>query len=58
MIEEYKKGGAFKEYVDKAVKKNNSTPEIECEKIIVKEYYKSLIKGGCNENTFRDAVNR
>ena len=55
MIEEYKKGGAFKEYVDKAVHKNNSTPEIECGKIIVKEYYKGLQKGGCNENTIRDA---
>ena len=56
MINEYKKGGAFKAYVDKAVHKNNSTPEIECEKVIVKEYYKSLQKGGANENTTRDAV--
>ena len=55
MIKEYKKGGAFKEYVDKAVKKNNSSPEIECEKVIVKEYYKSLKEGGCNEDTTRDA---
>ena len=58
MKEEYEKAGSLKEYVDRAVQKNNSNPETEFEKIITQEYYKSLIKGGCNENTFRDAVNR
>ena len=58
MISEYNKGGSFKEYIDKAVKCNGTSPEIECEKVIAKEYLKSLKKGGCNENTIRDADSR
>lgn len=45
MINEYNKGGAFTEYIDKAVRCNDSTPEIECQKAIAKEYLKSLKEG-------------
>jgi len=45
MISEYNKGGSFKDYIDKAVRCNGTTPEIECEKIISKEYLKSLKEG-------------
>ena len=57
MSREYEKGGSFTAYVDKAVRNYNTTPEIEIKKEITKEYYRSL-KGGCNEDTIRDANDR
>ena len=45
MINEYNKGGSFKDYIDKAVKCNGTTPEIEFQKVITKEYYRSLREG-------------
>ena len=56
MINEYNKGGAFKEYVDKAVRCNGTSPEVECQKVVTKEYFKSLQKGEVNEDTIGDAV--
>ena len=48
MIDEYDKGGKFKEFVDKACASSGLTPREECRKIIVWEYYKSVTEG-CNK---------
>ena len=45
MIEEYKKGGKFKDYIDKACQTYGDSVENECRKAIVKEYYISVTKG-------------
>lgn len=45
MLEEYEKGGKFKEYVDKGCSAYNSNPEKECNKTTVWEYYQSVVNG-------------
>ena len=45
MLNEYKKGGKFKDYVDKGCSAYKSAPESECRKVTVWEYYKSVVNG-------------
>lgn len=45
MKKEYDKNGSFKEYVDKIVKQNGTTPRIELENYIVQEYFISIAEG-------------
>ncbi len=49
MKAEYDKGGKFKDFVDKASELYEDTPDDEMHKLIIYEYYKSIQKGGCNE---------
>ena len=48
MLLEYNKDGKFKAFVDKACKSSGLLPEQECRKVIVYEYYKSILPDGCN----------
>lgn len=47
---EYNKGGKFADFVNKACDLYEDSLDDELHKVIVYEYYKSLQKGGCNEN--------
>lgn len=48
MMDEYNKGGKFKEFLDKACASSGLSPREECKKLIVWEYYKSVTEG-CNK---------
>lgn len=48
MLEEYKKGGKFTEFVNKAIRGKDITVEQQCLKEICFEYYKSVTVG-CNK---------
>lgn len=48
MIDEYVKGGKFSEFLDKACFASGLSPREECRKLIVWEYYKSVVNG-CNK---------
>jgi len=49
MMNEYKKGGKFKDYVDKGCEAYGDSVEDECRKETVYQYYKSVTdKNGCN----------
>jgi len=50
MKQEYDKGGKFKDFVDRACKQYGDSKEAEFDKATVKEYYKSVLHGGCNED--------
>ena len=51
MNQEYDKGGKFKEFVDRACKIYKTTKEQEMQKLIVYEYYKSVLPDGCNRQS-------
>lgn len=48
MMDEYNKGGKFKEFLDKACASSGLSPREEARKIIVFEYFKSVVDG-CNK---------
>lgn len=48
MIDEYVKGGKFSEFLDKACASSGLSPREEARKIIVFEYFKSVVDG-CNK---------
>lgn len=48
MMDEYNKGGKFKEFLDKACASSGLAPREEARKIIVFEYFKSVVDG-CNK---------
>lgn len=48
MMDEYKKGGKFAEYVDKACDAYSDTVPEELRKVTIYEYYKSVVDG-CNK---------
>ena len=53
MIDEYVKGGKFSEFLDKACFTSGLPQREECRKIIVWEYYKSVVDG-CNKEKERE----
>ena len=57
MLEEYKKGGKFKDYVDKGCEAYGDSVESECQKTTVYEYYKSVTTG-CNQEKGVEGVKK
>ena len=48
MLEEYRKGGKFSDFVNKAMQSYGTTLQQELRKVITYEYYKSVTEG-CNK---------
>lgn len=48
MFEEYRKGGKFSDFVNKAMRSYGTTLQQELRKVITYEYYKSVTTG-CNQ---------
>lgn len=49
MLEEFRKGGKFADFVSKAMESYGTTLQAELRKVITWEYYKSVTdKDGCN----------
>lgn len=50
MLEEYRKGGKFKDYVSGCMTNYGTNLQEELRKVITWEYYKSVVdKNGCNK---------